>query len=302
MAQVNGRPSIGILGSGAVGGFLAILFARAGYPVTLIGRTTTGKETLILESFFFEAGESSFLKVATLTEPLDLLLITVKGPFLSKALERIKILPSALISLLNGIGHVEQIRRALKVPLAVATIGAIEVIREGNRIRHFSRHSPHIDIASDHDLTGEQLAHIAREIEHIGISVSLLSTEAEVLWRKLVRLNAIASMTALVQKPIGVIRADPLLRETLACLVHEAAAVARAEGVVVDPEQTLREIDVLPSTLTTSLQHDIAARTPSEIESITGGVLARAEAAGVLHTCLTETYRRLKELSISKRV
>ena len=62
----------------------------------------------------------------------------------------------------------------------------------------------------------------------------VLDSEAQVVWSKLVRLNALACTTSAVDRPIGFIRTDPQWRRLLELAVQEGVAVARAEGARVD--------------------------------------------------------------------
>jgi 2-dehydropantoate 2-reductase len=104
----------------------------------------------------------------------------------------------------------------------------------------------------------------------------VLKTEAEVIWKKLVRLGAIASLTAAFQESVGVIRSDAEKRKHLEAMVYEGALVALKEGVELNPAEVLQQIDALPENLTTSLQRDVRLKTTSEVEAITGGVIRLA--------------------------
>lgn len=276
---------IAILGPGAIGGFLASLLWRGGFPVECIGHEAEARAIsengIALESPVFGNFTSRPSVSQNLDHEIDLFFITVKSPYLQQSLKRIPprfVKKAVIVPLLNGMGHAEIIRGILGKRVAVGTIGNIEVSADKpGVIRQLSRQSPHMELASDGDISRKELDVVADILKLLGISASILNNEAEVIWRKLVRLNAIASTTAASQKPVGFVRSDPAWRELLEGCVKEGSAVAKAEGIEINPQEVMRQIDSLPQDLTTSLQRDIAQGIPSELDAITGAVLSRAK-------------------------
>jgi 2-dehydropantoate 2-reductase len=305
MAQVKGKLRIGILGPGAIGGFLSGLFWKEGHDVLCIGKDeevgTIEKCGISIESSVFGNFVARPKANVKLTVPIDVLFITIKSPFLKNALERIdekQVENTIVVSLLNGVGHREIIRALLGSRVAVGMIGLIEAAKSENGIiRQLSRQNPHINLASDGDISEISLEKIAEAIRKTGISASVLKTEDEVIWKKLVRLSAIASLTAAFQKTVGDIRSDPQLRKFLEEIVREGALVALHEGVGINPDEVIKQIDSLPETLTTSLQRDVRAHIPSELESITGGVLRLAESYGISAPAHQRAYGLIKKQS-----
>jgi 2-dehydropantoate 2-reductase len=57
----------------------------------------------------------------------------------------------------------------------------------------------------------------------------------QVMWTKLVRLNALALTTTAFDAPLGAIRADPDRRAALIAVARETAAAGNAEGATLDP-------------------------------------------------------------------
>ncbi len=271
MAKTIIPKTIGILGPGAIGGLLAQRLAACGHRMVLLGR-----------------GER-------LTEPVDLLFITVKSPHLVEALAQVPrehVVGAVTVPLLNGAGHAAAVRAALGTPVAAGTIGSVEAVVEDGVAKQLSVNPPHIDLAS-REVSREMLNTIAEILRDAGLSVSVLDSEEEVVWKKLVRLNAIATATAAAGQPLGMVRTDPVWRPVLEALVQESSAVAAAEGVAVPPAQVLADIDKLPASLMTSLQRDIAAGKPSELDAIPGGVLALAARYGVACPVLAAQYAAL---------
>ena len=280
---------IAILGPGAIGGFLAALFWKGGHDVICVGN----KDSVIkiqshgieFESQLYGNFVAKPNSVEILDSPVDVLFITIKAPFMSNALRRINvdcIKSGTVISLLNGVGHGDNIRNILGLRVAVGTIGSIEVVRNlKGTICHLSSARPKIEIASNFAILNSELKKISIIVNTVGVSVTVLDSEAEVVWNKLIRLNAIASLTAAYQRTVGEIRSNVKLNELLKKIVQESVLVARREGVFIDTSQVISQISTLPSSLITSMQRDIQAGKPSELESITGGVLRLAESYGI---------------------
>jgi 2-dehydropantoate 2-reductase len=125
------------------------------------------------------------------------------------------------------------------------------------------------------------------------VPARVLASEAQVMWSKLVRLNALACMTSAYDKLLGEIRSTPQLRRELHACVEEACAVGQAEGAAdVQPAKAIAELDLAHDTLGTSMQRDIAAGRPPELDAIAGSVLR----AAARHGLRCPTIERLAEM------
>jgi len=281
------NPSVAVLGPGAVGGFLSAVLWRAGVSVTCIGKEAAvemiTQHGIQVESVIFGNFVARPKAVARLNHTPDILFVTTKATTLQEALQRVAprfVEKTIIIPLLNGIEHM-QVLRARYGGRVVAAHISIEVMRRSpNQIVHttpFAR----IKLASDGDVSMNRLTEIAQLFSRVGIETEVLESEAAVLWEKLVRLNAIACTTSASERPLGFIRTDPWWRKQLEGCVREGAAVATAEGVKTDPKVVMAQIDALPATLTTSMQRDIMAGKPSELDAIAGAVVRAGARHGI---------------------
>lgn len=298
--------SAAILGLGGIGGLLASLFWKNGFKTTCIVRQNNIDNFINAGINFQSRIFGNFISwpkfVTKLDFKPDILFITTKANELPAAIELI--LPdlvknSVIIPLLNGIEHIELIRNRLGKRVAVGMIGKIESKKEGaSGITHLSPNVPEIEIASD-DFSPEILQDIADILRVIGMKVKILKNEKEVIWRKLARVNAVASLTALNNQPLGFIRDNPEWREKLENCVREGILVARAEGVDLDFQEIMKQINNLPASITSSLQRDIAGGKDSELEAIPGAVIRRAEHYKIPCPTIKEIYQGL--LAIVKK-
>jgi len=101
------------------------------------------------------------------------------------------------------------------------------------------------------------------------------------LWGKLVFLAPVALATAANRSPIGPVRADPRKLARLEAAVREACAVATADGAVVDAAAVLARIHTLPEWTRSSMEKDVAAGNPLELDAIAGPVLRGAARHGI---------------------
>ncbi len=274
---------IAVLGPGAVGGFLAALAVRRGHRVTAVARPETCRRLqehgLGLRSPALGDIRVRLEAVPRLEEPVDLLLVATKAPGLDRALERVPahaVEDGVVVPLLNGVEHVARLRARYGPRIAPGTIGAVELKRSGPGEIEHTTPGARIEIAS-RDLSAARLEAVAGLLRDLGIQVQVRADEAEVLWGKLVRLNALACTTAASDRPLGELRSDRVWWSRIRGCVREGVAVARAEGLESSCEEVLARIAELPESLGTSLQRDVNAGRPSELDAI-AGALVRAGA------------------------
>jgi len=128
---------------------------------------------------------------------------------------------------------------------------------------------------------------LAQTFKDAGVPVRVIlpvseRSEAQVMWSKLVRLNALACTTSAYDKLLGEIRSTPELRADLVASIEEACAVGRAEGADdVDPQTALGELELAHETLGSSMARDIAVGRAPELNAIPGAILRAAARHGL---------------------
>jgi 2-dehydropantoate 2-reductase len=263
--------TVAILGPGAVGGVAAAGFMGAGVDVVCIARSATAA-VISAEGLSLRQGEEVQTvrpRVETeLREPVELLLVTVKAPALDEALERVQASPDVTIPLLNGIEHMETLRKRLPGGSVVAgSIGRIEAFLERPGVVIQPTPSVVMTVAADAERPTVDL------LSSSGIDVHVNGTAAEVLWEKLARQAATAAATTITQRPVGELRSDPEWRPRFQTAIAEACEVAARDGVTLSPEAEWEIIESMPPLLTSSTARDIAAGVPSELDAITGAAV-----------------------------
>jgi len=277
---------VAVLGPGGVGGLIAAVLQRAGTDVTIIAREPTA-ETISehgvrVESVTFGDFVARPRALARLEETVDALIVATKADGLQPALERVAVEPQVVLPLLNGLDHIALLRERFAPPSVLAGSIRVEADRpEAGVVVHTSPFLL-VSMASAHPEMRPRMEALAKTLADAGVPVKVLDSEAQVMWSKLVRLNALACTTSAYDKLLGEIRSTPELRADLVGAIEEACAVGRAEGAAdVDPARAIGELERAHDTLGSSMQRDIAAGRTPELDAIPGSVLRAAARHGI---------------------
>jgi 2-dehydropantoate 2-reductase len=277
--------SIAILGAGGVGGFLAAALARAGQDVTVVAREPTAA-LIVANGIEVQSRRlGSFVArpeaVPILSRRVEALIVATKAVGLESALARIEAPPALAVPLLNGLDHMDVLRKHFG-PGRVAA-GTIRIESDRPEPGRIAQTSPflRVEVATDRPELRPAVERLVTALQDAEIPAGISPSEPQILWSKLVRLNALALTTSAADQPLGFIRSDPEWRATLQRCLEEAAAVARADGADVDPAAQLAVLDEDHPELGSSMQRDIAAGREPELDAIAGSVLRAAARHGV---------------------
>jgi 2-dehydropantoate 2-reductase len=277
---------IAVLGPGGVGGLLGGALDRAGSEVIVIAQASTAaaisEHGLRVDSVTLGKFVAHPRTVERLEEPVDALLVATKAAGLRPALERIAVEPELVLPLLNGLDHIAVLRERFAPGSVLAGSIRVEADRPEAGVAVHTSPFLLVNMASADPAVGGEMHSLAKILSDAGVPSKVLASEAQVMWSKLVRLNALACTTSAYDKLLGEIRSTPELRADLVSAIEEACAVAGAEGADdVDPVTALAELDRAPDALGSSMQRDIAAGRPPELDAIPGSVLRAAAQHGL---------------------
>ena len=284
---------IAVLGPGGVGGFLAAALARAGEDVTVLASASTveliGAQGISVRSVRMGDFVARPKAAEVLRSPVDVLIVATKATGLQAALGRVQAQPGLVVPLLNGLDHMPLLRERFGGGRVAA--GAIRIEADRPAPARVVQTSPflRVDLAADDPALADALRRLAQTLERAAIPARIGPSEAQILWSKLVRLNALACTTSACDRPIGFIRTDPEWRGALQQCIAEAAAVANADGADIDAAARLAELDAAHAELGSSMQRDITAGREPELDAIPGAVLR----AGKRHGLACPTIARL---------
>ncbi|MEV7086321.1 2-dehydropantoate 2-reductase [Streptomyces sp. NPDC093085] len=267
---------VAVIGAGAIGMFLAAALARAGHPLTVYGGRPIDRIEVT------EGDRTDVFPVRHSADPAEatahrLAVVAVKAhhtdeasPWLRAAVHD----ASTVLVAQNGIEHRERVAPYVGRAAVVPAIVYVPVERPAPG--HAIVHRP-----ADRDLTlpADPAALAATErLAAGGIRVENAADFTTAAWRKVLTNMGSNPITTLTTRRTEVIR-DPGVARYALRLLHEAAAVARAEGAAIGddvPETTVTWLWRLPDGSSTSMLQDRLSGNPLEHDALTGAILRTA--------------------------
>jgi 2-dehydropantoate 2-reductase len=269
-----------------VGGLVGGALAKAGHPVTLLvrpGRRDHYPERLSVESETLGSFEAPVRVADRLDEPFDVVWITVKATALEAALTAVapeKLSDGVVVPLLNGVDHVKQLRDRYGAERVLPGTIRVEAEQIGpGRVRHLSAFAD-VQVAP-RPATRARAEALCEELRGDGLSCEVREDEVTMLWSKLCFLAPFALATTASGGALGVVRSDPGWWTKLEGCVKEACAVGVAEGARVAPEPILAALEGAPDGFRSSMQKDVAAGRPPEVDAIAGPILRGGREHGI---------------------
>lgn len=269
-----------ILGTGAIGGLIGTALASLGEDVIVIVRLQQLPDYPSRLSLERPAGviTAPAHAVAALSEPVDVLWIATKTFQLESALKSVEAIPRMIIPLLNGVDHVATLRAQFGADHVVPGTIAIEAERAAPGV--FIQRAPtvRLNLSSAAEPT---LGPIVKKLADLGFVAQFIANEQTLLWGKLCFLGPFALATSASGKTMGEILTDPTWKQRLFDSVEEACAVGRALGAEVDAAKIESMMQNAPPTMRSSMQKDVAAGRPPELDAIGGAIVRGGEQQGI---------------------
>ncbi len=274
-----------VMGAGAVGCFYGGMLARAGMPVTLIGRAAhvqaIQNHGLRLQTLSFdEVVHPQASEAASAVAGADVVLFAVKSTDTEAAGLQIRphLRPGALVLCLqNGVDNADRLRAVLPgVDIAAAAVYVAAEMAGPGHLRHHGRGELIIE-------PSERSTALAQTLQAAGVPTQISAEVRNVLWTKLVINCAYNGLSAIGQMAYGELLQRPGIAQVMDDVVAECRAVATADGVVLpdDLEASVRAIAHSMATQMSSTAHDLRRGKPTEIDFLNGHIVRRGEALGV---------------------
>lgn len=309
-------PRVAVVGAGAVGGFFGGMLARAGAPVTLIGRPqhveVWQREGLFIDGIRFQeripVGASTRIEDCRGAELVLVCVKTRDSEDAARALAPVLPRDAIVMSLQNGVDNVTRMRTAANLdPLATVVYVASTMPAPG-RIKHGGRGDLIVgDLPGRHGpARDEVIARVSSWFDAAGVPCKVAANIEGDLWTKLITNVGLNAISAVVHATYGDIVAIEEPRETVRQLVEECARVGAAAGVV------MPEIDLVEMTLQfaekvgpvfSSTDQDLQRGKLTEIDALNGFIVRRGAELGVA-TPVNQTLLaliRLREAQIARQ-
>jgi 2-dehydropantoate 2-reductase len=283
-------PKVALLGAGAVGCYFGGMLARAGAPVTLIGRAhhvgVLTRDGLWLDALQFQEriAVTASVDVAAACDAA-IVLFCVKTYDTEKAAKALAPHLAAdvlVLSLQNGVDNVERIRAASGLRALPVVVYVAAAMTGPGRVKHTGRGD--LIIGDPQGGSRLEMEHLATLFTCAGIPCAISENIEAELWTKMSMNCAFNAVSALGRAKYGRIVKHLQARELLRLAVEETAAVARASGVHIEEAKLVEaayRLGEAMSGATSSTAQDIERGKLTEIDSLNGYVACRGADLGV---------------------
>ncbi|MDW6020472.1 ketopantoate reductase family protein [Mesorhizobium sp. BAC0120] len=276
--------NVAVMGAGAVGCYYGAMLARAGHPVTLIGRQQH-VDAVTDRGLFLETGRfEEYVPMRATTEPsgvadAELVLFCVKsGDTETAGREIVGYLKESavILSLQNGVDNAERLEASIERAVVPAAVYVATEMTGPGHVKHHGRGELEIGLAS-------KSAAIAASFTAAGIPTTVSENVAGALWSKLIVNCAYNALSAVSQLPYGRLIEVDGVKAVMADIVGECLSVARGSGITI-PQNILDSVLALASTMPdqySSTAQDVARGKKSEIDFLNGFVVRKGKDLGI---------------------
>jgi 2-dehydropantoate 2-reductase len=294
-----------IFGSGGLGGYYGARLAQAGHEVSFVARGAQ-----------LEAMRRDGLKVLSklgdvhLEQPrasddprelgeVDCVIVAVKSwqvPDAARAMGPLLGSGTSVLPFLNGVEAPDQLASVLAAERVLGGLSKVfSLIEAPGVIRHASAGAT-VEIGELDGRRSERARALCAAFASAGCEAVLSGDIRGALWKKLVTVSSWAGLGALARSPMGELRKHPETRALIDRAIDEGIAVGAARGHAMSADlkgELWRYYDGLPEGATASMQRDIMAARPSELDAWNGAVVRFGAEAAVETPVHRYTYHAL---------
>ena len=288
---------IAVMGTGGVGGYFGGLLARNGEDVTFIAR---GKhlEAMQRDGLRVESVHGDFVvpKVQATHDPssvgpVHLVIFATKTYQLDDAARAMKPLigpETGVVPLHNGVDAAERTAAIVgeeHVLGGLCYVGSMVVapgvIRQESPFRRVI--IGEMPWSPDRGTVSPRVKAAVDALAAAGATAEASIAIQAARWTKFAFIAPFSGVGSVTRVPAGELNAAPETRLMLHAAIAELVAVAEAEGVRLpeEPGKTMAFCDALGPQITASMQRDVLEGKPSELESLIGVVVRKADVLGL---------------------
>lgn len=301
----SGPTRVAIMGSGAIGGVIGARLASGGADVLFLAR---GAHLAAIQSKGLRIEGETELElhdVDATDDPsnrpaVDFVIFAVKGPDTEPAAALIRPLvgkSTGIVTFQNGVEGIDILARHYGSNAVLpGTTMLAAMIEAPGVVRHVSTVAPSV-VAEWSGQKTRRVEKLSELFAQSGLNLKIAEDAHVAVWSKFVAMAAMSAITCLTRLPVRTLVTNPETRELVQEAMDEVIAVAKARGVMIDPE--------LPSKLftaannidpgwKTSMCNDLEAGRRIEVDSISGSLHRLGRELGVPTPVHSVAYRALK--------
>ncbi|HEU4384802.1 MAG TPA: 2-dehydropantoate 2-reductase [Anaeromyxobacteraceae bacterium] len=283
---------IAMVGAGGVGGLFGGLLARAGEQVAFVARGAH-LEAIRRDGLKVESPLGSFTVRASASDDpaalgkFDAVVVAVKAWQVKEVAPRLEPLlgpETVVVPMENGVEAAGELAAALGAgPVAGGLCHVMAWIEAPGAVKH-AGFGPRVTLGELGGGGSERLERLAAALRRAGMEAAVVDDIRTALWEKFLFIDPLSTVGAATRAKVREMLAVPETRALLLAAMREVEALglrsgARLSGDAV--ERTLKRVEALPADATASMQRDVLAGRPSELQEQTGAVVRLGRAAGV---------------------
>jgi len=304
---------IAIFGSGGVGGYFGGRLALAGNDVTFIAR---GEHLRALRSTGLHVdsinGDFTVSPISATDDPsqvksVDVVILGVKAWQIGEAADAMRPMIGAstfVLPLQNGVEAFQQLAEALgKEHVLGGLCKIVSYVDQPGHIQH-AGFEPLVAFGEWDNRSSDRVAALREMFTQAGVEAKVPSDIEAAVWNKFLFIAGFSGVGAVTQAPAGVLRSLPQTRALMEHAMREILLLAKTRGVSLPDDAVnlaLASLDGLPENAMSSMQRDIMAHRPSELESQNGAVVRLGQEAGIETPVNSFLYASLLPLEMRAR-
>jgi 2-dehydropantoate 2-reductase len=303
-------PATAVVGAGAVGCYFGGMLARAGVPVTLIGRAphvdAINRDGLLIQGLQIHeriaVRASTDLASVRNTRLVLFCVKTTDTEATARALAQHLNGASVVVSMQNGVDNTERIRAASGIRALAAVVYVATAMSAPGEVKHSGRGD--LILGRTPSSPAVDLGYIAAMFNRAGVPCRVSDEIRKELWTKMLMNCAYNAISALAHERYGKIVAEEPARSLMRRVIEEAVAVARAEGVVLDAAAMTSDAFTLGEAMSgarSSTAQDIERGKLTEIDSLNGYVARRGAEGGIPVPVNQTLFTLVKLLEANRR-
>ncbi len=309
--------SIGIVGAGAVGGWIAARLALTGERVSVLARGPTLEAlqrdglSLTQEGSTAQAGVQASGDAGALGVQ-DVLVIAVKAPALADAADAARPMIGAdtlIVPMLNGVPWwftnepLQSVDPGGRIAAALPKDQVIGCVVHAACSRPAPgevvvAHADKLILGEPDGSVTERIRELAALFERAGIAVERTENVRRAIWYKLWGNATINPLSALTRSTADKLLADPLLRSQMLDAMAELAAIGAAIGCpITESGEDRMALTARLGAFKTSMLQDVEAGRPIELEALLGAPREIAARAGIPMPQLDKIYAETRGMA-----
>jgi len=281
---------IGVIGTGAIGGYFGSKLLEAGFDVTFIdvGKTLESIKAkgITINSFIkdIRIEKPNITDDLTVLRDKDLIILSVKSYDTKEVAKKLKCIISDnahIISMQNGVDNEDILAEILGAEKVIGSAVYLSCnVPEPGIINHTALNRLILGRIDNKD--NSTLEKIKEAFEKTGLVIEISSDIKKELWQKLMINIPFNGFTALINGPLEKYAEVPEASESFFEAMKEVQRIAQAEGINVTDKDTQKTFESFTSskgfdkTLSSTLQ-DMQAGRKLEIDSFQGTIIRLAQ-------------------------